>query len=317
MGWVANPKLPPVFRQFEIPRPDGSRIVAFLSDFNGGVSKRKFLMVYLDGSGAQSLFTIANGRTGVGLFGVLARMASARYHVASVEKRGVKFGECDRPGSAESASLEYTRHATRDRRVADVRSLLDTLVRQRQVDSRRIVLVGHSEGADVAAAVAAVDSRVTHVAFLSGGGPTQMFDLLVLTRKRMARENKSPAEIEAAIRTLEDRFRQILTDPDSETKSFMGHAYRRWSSFFRSSPAEALLRTEARLFLAHGTEDESVPIESFDYLVVELLRANKEGVVVRRYPGRDHGLSDSNRPSGRPPMTDVFEEILTWSLGNP
>jgi len=315
LNWTANPQLPPVFRQFVVSRSDGSSTVGFLSDFDDGLSRRKGLLVYLDGSGAQSLFSIRDGRTGMGMFGVLAQAAQAHYHVAAVEKRGVRFGEAGMPGSGERASAEYTAHACRAERIADVRLLLDALLRQSPVDAQRVVLVGHSEGADVAAGVAATDPRITHVAFLSGGGPSQMFDLLILTRKRMAREGKSPEQTENAVRQLEGQFQEILGDPLNTDKFFMGHAYRRWSGFLKNSPVEALLKSRAKLYLAHGTEDESVPIESFDLLVLELLRVGRDDAVVRRYPGRGHGLSASDRPANAPPMTDVFEEIISWSLG--
>lgn len=314
LRWTDNTMLPPVFRQAEIPRDDGSQATVFVADFDNGLTRRKGLLVYLDGSGAQSLFTVADGRTGVGMFGVLARVAAPHYHIAAVEKRGVTFGVGGRPGSGEGASTEYTTHATRGERIADVRLLLDTLIGEPKIDPHHVVLVGHSEGADVAAGVAAADPRVTHVAFLSGGGASQMFDLMVLTRRRMAQEGKSPDEIEEAIRRLEEDYRDIFAHPQSESKFFMGHAYRRWSDFFSQPAANDLLRTKAKLFLAHGTEDQSVPIESFDFLTVELLRSDKDNVVVRRYPGRGHGLRAPNRPENEPPMKDVFEEIISWAL---
>ncbi len=314
LKWTDNPKLPPVFKQTEATREDGSRATVFVADFDNDLTQRKGLLVYLDGSGAQSLFTIRDGKTGVGMFGLLARAATQHYHTAAVEKRGVDFGASGRPGSGEGASEEYTAHATRHERIADVRLLLDILIGELNIDPQRIVLVGHSEGADVAAGVAAADPRVTHVAFLSGGGASQMFDLIVLTRHRLAQQGKSADEIEQAVRRLEKDYRDILADPESVTKFFMGHAYRRWSSFFAHPAAEDLLRTEANLFVAHGTEDQSVPIESFDFLTAELLREGKDNVVVRRYPGRDHGLSAPNRPQNKPPLTDVFEEIISWTL---
>ena len=314
LQWTKNAKLPPVFRQAEIPRDDGSRATVFMADFDEGLAQRKGLLVYLDGSGAQSLFSITNGHTGVGMFGIVAQLAAPHYHTAAVEKRGVEFGAGGRPGSGEGASAEYTTHANRRERIADVRLLLDTLLAEPNIDPARVVLVGHSEGADVAAGVAAADPRVTHVAFLSGGGASQMFDLIVLTRRRMARQNKSPDEIDKAIHRLEEDYRDILAHPQSETKFFMGHAYRRWSDFFDHPAANDLLRTKAGLFLAHGTEDQSVPIESFDFLTIELLRAGKNDIVVRRYPGRDHGLSVPRRPNNEPPMKDVIEEVISWTL---
>jgi pimeloyl-ACP methyl ester carboxylesterase len=315
LRWSQNAKLPSNFRQFEVERADGSAMTAFLAGSGGKPEMRKPLMIYLDGSGAQSLFTTADGRTGVGVFGLLARAGHERCHVAAVEKRGAVFGQRGKPGSGEGASAEYTRFATYEDRVADIRLLLDVLSVPPVVDPGRIILVGHSEGADVAAGVAEEDPRVTHVAVLSGGGATQMFDLTVLLRKRMVREGRSEAQIDEAVRKLEAQYRDIFRDPRSETRFFMGHAYRRWSSFFRHPTADALVRGRAKLFLAHGTEDTSVPIESFDLLVVELLRAGRKNVVVRRYPGRGHGLQPPGA-ANRPPMSDVFEDVVEWACGS-
>lgn len=95
----------------------------------------------------------------------------------------------------------------------------------------------------------------------------------------------------------------------------MGHAYRRWASFCSHPPVEALLRTKARLFLAHGSADDSVPIEAFDLLCAELIRAGRTDVDIRRYAGRGHSLAPPGAARGGPPLADLFDDILNWALG--
>jgi pimeloyl-ACP methyl ester carboxylesterase len=312
---VENKRLPDSLRQFTVRRPDGSEQRAFVTKDAVEGEQRKPLMIYVDGSGAQSQFQIVDDHMlSVGLYGLLTRAAGGRFIVAACDKRGVEFGKAAaRPGSAEGASEEYLRHATYDDRVSEVRLLIDALAAQPNVDASRIVLVGHSEGADVAAGAAAADPRVTHVAFLAGGGPSQMFDLLVLRRDGMLKSGASAAEAEAAITELEREYRELFNDPTSTTKFFMGHAYSRWASFFSHPPVENLLKSNARLFLAHGTRDESVPIEAFDLLVIELIRAGREDVVIRRCANCDHGLQDVDQPRNGPPMQDLFAEIVAWA----
>ncbi|MFO0974432.1 MAG: alpha/beta fold hydrolase [Phycisphaerae bacterium] len=312
MPFAENARLPKDFRQWEIPRSDGSPLTAFLACLAPAAgAERRPLMIYLDGSGAQSLFVSAGERVGCTTWGLLAQTAGARFHVVAAEKRGVKFLDNLRPGVSEGASDDYLRHATLDGRVADVRVLIDALANQPAVDSSKIVLVGHSEGAVVAAAVAAVEPRVTHVAFLSGGGPTQFFDLLVLQRRRLLEAGKSLEEIETEVSQLERQFGEILAEPQSIEKFFAGHTYRRWASFGQHPPIDALLKSKCRLFLAHGTEDESVPIEAFDLLTVELLRAGRKDVTVHRYAGYDHGLT---KRGGKPRrwIGDVFRDVVSW-----
>src|SRR5262249_48941845 len=158
-----------------LARADGSRQVAYLAAKEGAPLRRLPLLIFIDGSGAHSHFVEMNGRMFVGAFGSISVKTRDQYHVVAVEKRGVAFSEKGSGGSAEGASAEYIQHATLQDRVDEIRLLLHALLEQSAIDASRVLLLGHSEGADVAAAVAAVEPRVTHVAFLSGGRATQLF----------------------------------------------------------------------------------------------------------------------------------------------
>lgn len=309
---VENKQLPPTFRQGQAIRPDGSRLTFFLGNFKDGLNARKPLLIFLDGSGAQSHFVRVGDNLGYSLFGLIASHASA-YHVAATEKRGVEFAANGARGTAEGASAEYNRHATIQDRVADVRLLLDTLLAEPNVDASCVLLVGHSEGATVAAVAAAEDARITHVAFLSGGGSPQLFDFYVMRRKQMREQGAAPEQIEAAIRQLDGEIRAVLDDPGNEQKLWLGHAYKRWTTFATTSSAEHLARAKARLFLAHGSEDASVPIESFDYLVMELLRRGRRDFTARRYPGCDHGFMPAGQAPSSSPFLAVMDEVLAWA----
>jgi len=287
---------------FFVARPAGVERVA-----------RKPVLVYMEGSGAQSHFLRVGDRMAHGLGGLVARHVAGNYHGVLIEKRGIEFGyQGSRPGSGEGAPAEYTRFATLASRVEDVRAVLDVLLTQPVVDPRRVVLVGHSEGADVAAAVAAEDKRITHVAFLGAGGACQFFDLLTLRRKEMA-AGASAAEIEAAVQQLEKDFAAVLVDPDSTSKFFYGHAYRRWSTFGLQPPVENLLASRAKLFLAHGSRDRSVPVEAFDYLVVELMRHGRKDVTVRRVPDGDHGFATPDQPDPAEAFMGIIDEVVAWA----
>ncbi|MGE0480558.1 MAG: alpha/beta hydrolase family protein [Phycisphaerae bacterium] len=312
--FVENAKLPPMFRQWEMKRPDGSVMIAYLGCFDENPNQRKPLLVYLEGSGAQSHFVAVGDKVGYSLFVVFAKAAAERFHVVAVEKRGVEFlGGAKRPGSAEGASDEYQKHATLEDRVADVRLLLDTLLSSPTVDTGRVVVAGFSEGADVAAAVAAADPRVTHVACIAGAGASQLFDLICLQRRAMLRVGQSHEEVERSIAALEAEYQKIFAEPRSIEKFFMGHAYRRWASFAAHAPVESLKKSRCKAFLAHGTADESVPIESFDLLTVDLFRAGRKDVTIRRYAGRDHSLRDPAAGDNAPPLADVIEALLKWA----
>lgn len=313
LNWAENPKLPRAIRQFELPRPDGSTLAGFLGVFDGDMAARKPLVILCDGSGAQSLFVAVGDKVGTtGLLGLFGRSLSADFHVVALEKRGVRFLDGVRPGSAEGASEEYQQHATLEDRTADVKLVIDALLKQAPVDAARVVVIGHSEGSDVAAAVGAAEPRVTHVACLAGAGITQLFDLVILRRRALLEQGASEAAVASQIEGLYADFAKILAAPNATDQFFMGHAYRRWASFTKTPPLDSLRKSRCRLFLAHGSADESVPIESFEALVAELVRSGRADMSVHRYPDRDHGFMKRGADRSTPAMQDVLADIRAW-----
>jgi len=304
---VDNPLLRPEFSELAAKRADGSEARIFVTEAEADGETQAPLLIYVEGSGAQSLFyKLDDGRIALGLLGLIAERVDPAYQVAAVEKRGVAFGYMGNRGASDPSLTEYNRHATLRDRAADIRLLIAVLLDGDERAKRKVVLLGHSEGADVAARVAADDERVTHIAFLSGGGPAQFFDLFLMERNHMRAAGASDEDIEIRMDELEAEIRGILDKPDSETDFFMGHAYKRWASFATTGAADSLVRTNASIFLAHGSADSSVPIESFDYLVVRLLCAGQTDVTVRRFADRDHSFI----PVGAEPSYDGFFEVL-------
>jgi acetyl esterase/lipase len=82
---------------------------------------------------------------------------------------------------------------------------------------------------------------------------------------------------------------------------------------FTLAAAEGLSRSRARLFIAHGSDDVSVPIESFDFLVAELLRRGRKDVTTRRYPGRDHSFMKTGAEPGYEGFLEVLDEVVSWA----
>ena len=133
-----------------------------------------------------------------------------------------------------------------------------------------------------------------------------------LKRKELSARGASENEINAAISELEQTYREIMANPQEIKKFFKGHSYKRWASYFSHPPMESLLRSHAKLFIAHGTLDNSIPIESADLLSTELIRMKRADVIMRRLPGYDHGLGEAGKPKSGPTMEPIFSEALTW-----
>ncbi len=271
------------------------------------------VVLWIEGSGCQSLFSKAGERVAAGYQELLQRAAEGKVRVVAVEKPGVKFLDSPpRPGSAQGASEEFLReHALPRWAEANVAALRAAWMLP-DIDSSRTLVVGHSEGGIVAARVAAELPQVTHVASLSGDGPTQLFSLAELDAR--PRAGDKPGDAEARRDAVYAEWKKIEADPDSITKFWRGHPYRRWSSFLHSSTLSELLRSKARIYVAQGTDDAATSVEAFDVLRAELA-AHHRDVTAERIEGADHGFRTADMPAGSPEgMRALFRRVIAWFL---
>jgi dipeptidyl aminopeptidase/acylaminoacyl peptidase len=290
----------------------GRPITFYVSQSEGGALP---LVVYVHGSGCASHFTRRDGRT-VPQNGhaTIADVARGRARVLIVEKAGVSY--LDAPadaGSAQRASDEFLSEHTLDRWAEAVSSAIKAARTLPDIDPDRILVMGHSEGGLVACKVAADNTFVTHVATLSGGGPSQLFDLVELARQgHFARSASDDPELRA--RFILDEYAKVLSDPTSTTRQFLGHPYRRWSSFLATSPMEQLPRTNARIYIAQGAADTAVLPITARMLHAHLLARGKD-VTLDFVAGADHSFSII--PPSRPGVDgwrEVCARIVEWYL---
>jgi dienelactone hydrolase len=269
--------------------------------------------LFIQGSGCQSLFRKNGDQILGGLQNVLLREAKGRVRVLVVEKPGVKFLDvAQRPGTAEGAAEEFLQEHTLPRWAEANRAALRAVWTLPEIDGSRTLVVGHSEGGIVAARIAAVLTDVTHVASLAGGGPTQLFSLA--ESRRQPKPEDQSGDAERRVQSLYEGWAKVLQDSDSTTQFWLSHPYRRWSSFLSTSVGAELSRTKARIFLAQGALDTSVPPTAHDMLVAEL-RVNGRDFIAERIDSADHGFRTAEQPPGSPAgMQALFGRVLDWFI---
>jgi pimeloyl-ACP methyl ester carboxylesterase len=274
---------------------------------------RRPVVLFIPGSGCQSVFQRLGDRVGGGYHTVLFQEAKGRARILVVEKPGVKYRDAPPPTAslAKAAREEFLKKHTLPRWAEANAAALRAAWALPGVDAARSLVVGHSEGGLVAARVAAELPRVTHVASLAGGGPTQLYDFVASAA--WSRPDDKPGDAGRRVQDVYDAWAKIRQDPESITQFWLGHPYRRWSSFLPQSVTEALLRTKARVYAAAGTRDEVIPVAAHDMLVAEL-RARGRDVAAERLEGADHGFLTEQMP--RPPagMQAVLGRVLQWLL---
>lgn len=192
---------------------------------------------------------------------------------------------------------------TLEQRVADSLTQIRWLRQQEWVES--VHLVGVSEGSDVAAGVAASDGSAADSLMLIGGaGPSQFSDFAVF-----ARNQGDVSGVSAVFSELD----QFLSSSAPET--YKGYSSKRWQSFaVHNTVLDLLSRSTNPLFIAHGDEDESVPVSSADLTAIEVMRKQPgRPIFYWSVVGGDHMLkTPKDRRIGQ-----MIVEYLAWATSAP
>ncbi len=175
----------------------------------------------------------------------------------------------------------------------------------------RIVIVGVSEGAEIAPLLARSMPGITHVVLLGNGGmpPLQAYRLQLL-RHGMPMPAElaalSGADVEHAPAGLAKPMMlaagmaktaaACTVQPDA-SRTIAGHSWRYWCELAQLDPTSDLLALtdDVPIWVAMGAEDDAVPIASAQYLAREFARHRRPNLVLRIYPGADHQLVTNSR----------------------
>jgi uncharacterized protein len=221
---------------------------------------------------------------GVPILGQLAAdLVAAGFFVVRYDKRGV--GQSG--GRTETSTLnDYAE---------DARAIVAWLDKQRRdVDKKRIALVGHSEGAWVAMRAAAQDKRVAAVALIAA--PAVTGSELVLEQQRHALERmKIPdAEKQAKVELQKQINAAALKGSGWEgvPNELRVQADTLWfQSFLGFDPARVMKDIRQPVLIVQGELDTQVPVHHADRLA-ELARGRKRKTAVDlvKVPGVNHLL---------------------------
>lgn len=253
--------------------------------------------------------------SGVAVFGLLASpLADAGSYVLRYDKRGV--GQSG--GRAETATLQDL--------AEDVRAVVQFLRKRKDVDPKRIVLVGHSEGALVSLLAASRDEDLAGVVLAAG--PSSTGGELILEQQQYLLGKMNLPEAERAARIdLQKRIQAAVLgqgtwgDIPEPLKRQASTAW--FQSFLGFTPASVMPKVKQPLLILHGDIDRQVPVHHADRLA-ELARARKklpaESVQIVKLDGVNHlfvngktgDLEEYPSLSGRGLDLRVAPAIIDW-----
>jgi pimeloyl-ACP methyl ester carboxylesterase len=213
------------------------------------------LLVYLPGSGNQSALGYKQGGKWKALSdGWLVKdKFDDSFDVFIADKSNIEPGGNGRENEA------FLRSYTLDGRVSAAVASIRAFISEHPY--RDIYLMGASEGGTIAARVF-IELRGTFefrkVAVIAGNSLSQADEFGIMAENDAL---NMPDDYRASLKSLPEEYAKILADPESISKWWFGHAYRRWSSFLPYAPLDDLLKIDVPLYVYHGRRDISTPVE--------------------------------------------------------
>lgn len=292
-------------RQVPISRPNdeqvkipsnGFSLAGTLSKPVGQADGRLPAVVLVGGSGATDRDEVLSG---IPILGQLAdSIANAGFITLRYDKRGI--GQSG--GRPESASL--------DDYAEDLRAAVKLLSQRKDVDPKRIAVIGHSEGGAVALIAAAKDKRIAAVGLLAANGIPGADLILEQQQHALSRMNLSEAEKQEKI-ALQKRINDaVITGKGwdqlpATTRRQVDHP--EYQSILTNDPAKIVPRVRQPILIVQGERDVQVASANADRLdALARQRKNAGPVQTVKVPDVNHLLV--------PAATGEVDEYAT--LGN-
>lgn len=279
----------------------------------------KPLLLYLDGSGAYPLFQkMKQGMASTVILNL--KKVTEKYCVVLISKPGVAFIDSTHTEASFGSQPEepelYRKTLSMDWRATSASMAIDYVLKNKLANAQQVAVLGFSEGAQVAPAVAVKNKKVTHLLCFGGNGLNHLFDPIIQTRMKMYAGQYTPEQAQHKIDSLMNDYKDIYTHPQSTDMQWWGHSYKRWSSFDSHTPVENLLTLNIPIYLVNGGLDEN-PVLSTDFVQLAFIRAGKSNLTRKVYPNYDHQLNEHVRQNGQevqvvPRYKEVMDEAFAW-----
>ncbi|WP_378187325.1 dienelactone hydrolase family protein [Aquimarina sp. W85] len=279
------------------------------------VSLTKNLLLYIQGSKAMSLYQTMeeNGKTYAGtVIPLNFDLLPEDYLFVVISKKGFPFlTEMDKEFPVPKT---YYENQTLAYRASQANLVINDLLTSHKNQFQKIIALGHSEGSDVVAKLGTINKKITHFGYWSGGGNTQFIDFVTFIRNDVDKGNLTEEQAILKIDSLFVDLKDIMANPNSTDKFWQGsnNSYKRWSGF-SEPPIENLLQIDKPLFVAIGTKDQAVALESAYLIPIEFIRHQKNNLTFKAYPNLDHVFGkELDNGKFEEHLNDVFTNFLNW-----
>ncbi len=280
--------------------------------------EKKPLLVYLDGSGNFPMYyRNKEGRTSSSL-ALRIRNYSKDYIIAVISKPGIpiydtlRYTESGRAYYPENE--QYTQLYSLDWRAETASAAIDYITKNKNVDREHIIVMGYSEGSQVAPRVAVLNKKVTHVVCFVGNALNQLYDFILQARLSAEKGEITPEEGQYIVDSLYTEYAKIYKDPESVSQRWYGATYKKWASFSATTPLENMLKLNIPILYLAGGKDNNQTILDMDYARLEFLRKGKTNLTYKVYPNCDHYFQEQKKSAEKIERVDRLDEVNDFAL---
>jgi uncharacterized protein len=289
---------------------NGFSLAGTLSRPAVAVAGKQAAVVLVGGSGPADRDGVAFG---IPILGEIAgAIADAGFIVVRYDKRGI--GQSG--GRAESASLaDYA---------DDLRAAVKLLGDRKDVDPKRIAVIGHSEGGAVAMMAAAKDKRIAAVGLLATPGVTGAEIVLAQQKRLLDRSTMSAEEKQAKVEAQKRIHEAVISGKGLEqlppdVRRAVDNA--EFQSLLVADPAKIMPGVRKPLLIVQGALDTQVEPSNADRLeALARQRKNAPPAEVVKVPAVNHllvpattGDVDEYGGLAEPHVSPaVTQAIVTW-----
>ncbi|MBV9959526.1 MAG: alpha/beta fold hydrolase [Acidobacteria bacterium] len=202
--------------------------------------------------------------------------------------RGIAVLRVDDRGVGDSTGFETLERATTFDFADDVRAQIAYLRTRRELDPKRIAIVGHSEGGIIAPLVAASDPQLAAIALLAGTGKRGDEVLLYQMNRPLELNAALSDEEKAKARAENERIiRTVIEGGDTSRLPSLFH-YPWTKAFMTYDPIQTIRKVHQPILIVQGAIDRQVTADQAELLAKAAREAGNADVTLRIFPGLNH-----------------------------
>ena len=234
--------------------------------------------------------------------------------------RGIAVLRVDDRGVGDSTGRETLAAATTKDFADDTRAQVAYLRSRKEIDPRRIALIGHSEGGSIAPQVAVTDLQIAALVLLAGPGKTgadvSRFQMRVGLESQ---PNLSAADKQKALVQQEEAIQAVINGGD--LSKYPPEVKLPWiKEFWTYDPIPTMRRARQPALILQGELDQQITADQAALLEKAARAGGNKDVTTRIFPKLNHlflpcetgGFDEYTKLTAQKLPADVLQTLGAW-----